>query len=144
MNTTIAIAAFLMQLCGPQAKVYAKPVLAAAALYDVSPFLLVSIMRQESHCQKNATGKLGEIGLMQIKPGTLSTVGYTHLSAKQLRAPATNIKLGARFLRYCLNFCDGFVAGALGLYSGWPKSKLFNLCRVSNYSFDVLSRVPES
>lgn len=145
MGTLITlVAAFLVQLCGPHAKVYTKHVMRAAELYRVSPFLLVSMEAQESRCNPSATGKLGELGQFQLKRGTRATMGYEHLSDTQLRQPAINTRLGARHLRFCLNFCDGDIAGALGLYSGVPKSKLTGRCRVSNYSRDILSRVPDS
>src|SRR5512143_2613414 len=117
------VAAFLMNLCGPRAWIYTKPVMVAAAKYNLDPLVLASMQRQESHCNPKATGALGELGQYQIKRGTRATMGYEHLSDEQLRRPAINTRLGARHLRFCLDFCDGDLPGALGLYKGLPKSK---------------------
>ena len=102
------------------------------------------MMRQESHCDPTATGRLGELGLMQIKRNTLATAGYDKLSDEELRAPALNVRLGARHLRRCLNKCGGAMAGALGMYSGLAKSKRTGQCRESKYSWAILARIAES
>lgn len=138
------VAAFLMQLCGPRAWIYTKPVMLAAAQYNLDPLVLASMQMQESHCSPKATGKLGELGQYQLKRHTRATRGYEHLSDSQLRRPAINTRLGARHLRFCLDFCDGDLPGALGLYSGWPKNKKTGRCRVSNYSRAILARIPDS
>ena len=140
METLAAISMFLLQLCGQSATHYAKDVLAAAKKYDLSAFVLVSMMRQESHCNPAATGRLGELGLMQIKRRTLATAGFDHLSDEKLRDPALNIRLGARHLRRCLNRCgDDFLGGALGLYSGLAPRR--GICRESSYSHEILARL---
>jgi len=142
MDSVAAISMFLFQLCGWNATDYAGDVVHAAKRYNLDPRILVSMMWQESRCKPDATGKLGELGLMQLKRDTWALSGYNHLSDEELRAPALNIMLGARHLRRCLKKCSGAIAGALGLYSGLSMRK--GTCRESNYSRDILARLAES
>jgi soluble lytic murein transglycosylase-like protein len=137
-----AISMFLVQLCGWPAADYASDVARAAKRYDLDPFVLVSMIRQESHCKPTATGRLGEIGLMQIKRNTLATAGHDRLSDEALREPRLNIMLGARHLHRCLKRCGGALAGALGLYSG--RKLKDGVCQESNYSRDILARLARS
>jgi soluble lytic murein transglycosylase-like protein len=134
----------LLSMCGPGADRFAGPVAEAAELYDIDPRVIVSQMRQESTCDPEATGALGEIGLMQLKRGTRATQGYDKLTDKQLRRPALNIRLGARHLRFCMDRCGGSVSGALCLYKGLRKSRKTGLCRECSYAGAILARITES
>ena len=136
---------FLFQLCGVAATDFAEDVVHAAKRYDLDPRLLVSMMRQESHCNPEATGALGEIGIMQLKRNTWATSGYNKLTDKQLRKPRINIMLGARHIYRCLQKCGGSLAGALGLYSGLRKNKKTGQCRENvKYGGAILARIAES
>lgn len=139
MSPVAIVSAFLIQICGSHAAVYAKHVVDTAARYSLSPFVLASQMRQESNCNPHATGRKGELGLMQLKRFTLATRGYDHLTDQQLRSPAVNIRLGARHLRRCLNKCANSIVGALSLYKGL--SRIDGICRSSNYAFEIIARI---
>jgi len=142
MHTIAAISAFLVQLCGSHAAVYAHYVVQFGERYEVDPRIVASMMLQESSCDPNATGALGELGLMQIKRGTRATAGYDHLSDEKLREPRTNIMLGVRYLRRCLEKCAGSIAGALSLYKGIARKG--GVCRDSVYARDIMARIAES
>ena len=86
----------------------------AAKRYDIPPALLVAVARNESNCNPSAVGKGGEVGLMQLRPGTRAA---GNVSMARLSVPAVNISLGARHLAACLLLC-GDLAAALGVYSG--------------------------
>jgi soluble lytic murein transglycosylase-like protein len=145
MDQLAAISMFLFQVCGASAIDYAKDVARAAKRYDLDPRVLISMMKQESGCDPNATGALGEIGQMQLKRGTWATSGYNKLTDEQLRKPRINIMLGARHLYRCLQKCDGWLAGALGLYTGLRKSRKTGLCRENvKYGGAILARIAES
>lgn len=62
------------------------------------PFSLVdAVMWVESRYNPAATGGVGEIGLMQIRPPTARMLGFRG-TLRQLRWPQTNIRLGTRYL----------------------------------------------
>jgi soluble lytic murein transglycosylase-like protein len=144
MDVLAPISMFLASLCGWGAMDYAKPVARAAAEFNLDPRIIISMMRQESGCDPRATGKLGELGLMQLKRNTWATSGYNKLTEAQLRSPRINIRLGARHLYRCLLKCGGDLPGALGLYSGLSINKETGRCRASNYSWSILARIGES
>lgn len=145
MDSLKIITMLLVSFCGRHAASYAHDVVRAVEKYrDVDPRVLASMMRQESHCDRRVTGKLGELGQMQLKRNTWATSGYNHLSDKQLRRPSLNILLGARHLHRCLLKCNGDLPGALGMYSGLSKDKKTGRCRASSYSWAILARIGES
>jgi soluble lytic murein transglycosylase-like protein len=135
------IALLLADLCGvPRAGAWAEHVERAAHHFRVDARVLVSQMVQESTCRQDAVGALGEQGLMQLKRHTVATRGHDRLTDAQLRAPALNIWLGARHLRWALDKCDGDLLGALNVYKGFPKRK--GVCRRdSSYGHAILARI---
>lgn len=141
MSVAALVSAMLINLCGVSAAKYTPHVIRAAERYDLDPRLLVSSMRQESDCDPNATGALGELGQMQLKRFTWATKGYDHLSDEELRKPSINIRLGARHIRNCLRKCGGSLAGALGLYKGIKRRKDKTCREDSSYSREILARV---
>ena len=56
-----------------------------------------AVIEIESRFKPSATGGVGEVGLMQIKPATARMVGFRG-SRKALYDPETNIKYGMRYL----------------------------------------------
>lgn len=64
---------------------------------DQDPFLLISLMRQESSFNPNTKSPVGAAGLMQLMPRTASDLRRRAISDKELLDPATNIQLGARY-----------------------------------------------
>lgn len=136
--TLAEITLLLVQICGTlRAADLAPHVQAASDDWHVPATVLVSQIRQESGCDVNATGKLGEIGLMQLKLGTWALDGYHHKSAREIRKPALNIWLGARHVRRCWDKCTSS-HGALSLYKGIPRKK--GVCRNSSYARTILQR----
>lgn len=69
-------------------------------LLDFDATLLKSVISQESNFNVNATGRLGEIGLLQLRPEFLP--GYTK---KELYLPEVNIKLGIELLKDAKRKC---------------------------------------
>lgn len=62
------------------------------------PFHLVdAVMWVESRYNPAATGGVGEIGLMQIRPSTAHLLGFRG-TLRQLRWPETNIRFGTKYL----------------------------------------------
>lgn len=62
------------------------------------PFELVdAVMFVESNYRLGASGRAGEVGLMQIMPPTAKLLGFKG-TRQQLQMPSTNIRLGAAYL----------------------------------------------
>ena len=76
---------------------YAALLNAAAALYSLPPALADAVATVETAYDPDARGAAGEVGLMQVRPSTADMLGFRG-SLEQLADPATNIRLGVRYL----------------------------------------------
>jgi soluble lytic murein transglycosylase len=78
----------------------------AATRYKVDPLLVKAVIWQESRFDKNAKGKAGEIGLMQVMELTgqewAESQRIPGFSKSQLWLPSDNIQAGAWYLSKCL------------------------------------------
>jgi soluble lytic murein transglycosylase len=92
-----------------------------AASNNLDPFLVASLIRQESEFNPSAVSRADAMGLMQLLPGTGRKVAkelkIRRFSAEQLTTPTTNIELGTRFFRNVLDEFNGRVEYALAAYN---------------------------
>ena len=81
---------------------YWEEVVASAAEAQIDPFLVLSVIRQESTFNESAVSRAGARGLMQIMPHTGLTLARTlEMKPFELRTlfdPAVSIRLGSYFL----------------------------------------------
>ena len=81
---------------------YWEEVAAAALEARVDPFLVLSVIRQESFFNAAAVSRAGAVGLMQIMPKTgrrlARRFGLNSFSRRQLFDPGLSIQLGTRYL----------------------------------------------
>ncbi len=81
---------------------YWEEIVAAATAAQIDPFLVLSVIRQESTFNESAVSRAGARGLMQIMPHTGLTLARTlKIKPFELRAlfdPAVSIRLGSYFL----------------------------------------------
>jgi soluble lytic murein transglycosylase-like protein len=93
--------------------------------YNVSPFLVQAIIRQESGFRPKVSSYAGAMGLMQLMPGTAR---YTqrqfarggHLSRSDIVDPEQNVKLGTMYIRIHTAFAADRVPLALAGYNAGP------------------------
>ena len=76
-----------------------------------------AVVRHESGYNPRATGKAGEIGLMQIKLATARGIGYRG-TRQGLYDPATNLKWGMKYLGEARRLARGSECGTLSRYNG--------------------------
>lgn len=91
-------------------------------LKSANPFtprqeLINAIVGQESGGKKAAVGKVGELGLMQVRPETAAQYGVT---PEQLRDPAVNRNVGTRYFSDMLKRYQGNEFLALAAYNSGP------------------------
>lgn len=96
-----------------------------ASANGLDPYLVASLIRQESEFNATALSRANAMGLMQILPGTGKRV------AKQLRIrgfdssllfdPTYNLQLGTRYFRDLLKRYDGRIEYALAAYNAGPE-----------------------
>jgi soluble lytic murein transglycosylase len=94
---------------------------AEAVKNNVDPYLVASLIRQESEFNPSAVSRANAYGLMQILPPEGRELarqeGMNHFETFQLLDPVTNIRLGTRYLRQTLDKFGGVTEYALAAYN---------------------------
>jgi soluble lytic murein transglycosylase len=87
-------------------------------LYEakVDPYLLISLIRQESAFNEHARSGVGALGLMQVMPSTARRL-ERGVSRRALLDPSVNVRLGVRVFKSLLNVYNGDVELALAAYN---------------------------
>lgn len=92
-----------------------------SAKNDVDPYLVASLIRQESEFNPSAISYANAWGLMQLLPSVGRNMarqeGMTHFQTFQLLDPETNIRLGTRYLKETLDHFGGVAEYALAAYN---------------------------
>lgn len=91
---------------------YSKEINAASSKYGVDPFLIASIIQQESNFNPNARSSAGARGLMQLMPGTAKGLGV-----KNSYNPTQNIMGGTKYIAQMLAKFGGDIKKALMAYN---------------------------
>jgi soluble lytic murein transglycosylase len=91
-----------------------------AAKNNLDPYLVASLIRQESEFNPAAVSKANACGLMQMLPSVGKSMarqeGMSHFESYMLFDPVTNIRLGTRYLRQTLDKFGGITEYALAAY----------------------------
>lgn len=106
-------------------KKYHEIVSRYASAYGVPVTLAHAVISIESNYRANATGRAGEVGLMQIKPATARMMGFSG-SAKALYNPETNIKYGLKYLGKARELGGGTTCGTILKYNAGHGAKRMN------------------
>ncbi|NTV35828.1 MAG: tetratricopeptide repeat protein [Anaerolineaceae bacterium] len=118
--------------------VYFREVLLPAATDSgIHPFVLLSLIRQESMFDAQIMSSANAMGLMQLLPvvgeeqatGLGWPVGFT---TKDLLRPFVNVKLGTRFFQQQLNYFGGDLYATLAAYNGGPGNAILWKSLASN------------
>ena len=94
---------------------------AESAKNHLDPYLVVSLMRQESEFDPAVVSYANAYGLMQLLPSVGKAMareeGDRHFETFQLLDPETNIRLGTRYLREMMDRFGGVQEYALAAYN---------------------------
>jgi soluble lytic murein transglycosylase len=92
-----------------------------SAKNDLDPYLVASLIRQESEFNPSAVSRADAYGLMQLLPAVGRQMareeGLEGFKTFQLLDPATNIRLGTRYLHKTLEKFGGVTEYALAAYN---------------------------
>ena len=97
----------------------------AATKYNLDPYLLASMVWQESAFDPNATSSSGALGLMQIMPSTGQDIAnrsglVSNFTTNSLYDPDKNLLLGAYYLNSNMNYLSNDIFAALAGYNAGP------------------------
>jgi hypothetical protein len=83
------------------------------------PYLILSLVRQESAFDPNAKSSAGALGLMQLQLPTARN--YEKISLKQLWQPEVNLRVGIKYLSRLEKRFNGRLDQALAAYNAGPE-----------------------
>jgi soluble lytic murein transglycosylase len=102
-------------------KLYWNDLKTNSAANNLDPYLMASLIRQESEFNPAAISPANAYGLMQLLPSVgkqvAKEVKLRHFSTATLLEPEANIKLGTRYFRQVLDSNGGAVEYALAAYN---------------------------
>jgi soluble lytic murein transglycosylase len=102
-------------------KAYWSDLKRSAAANGLDPYLVASLIRQESEFNPNAVSRANAVGLMQLLPKTgklvAKEVKMKRYTASQLYTPAVNLQLGTRYFRGMVDKFGGSPEYALAAYN---------------------------
>lgn len=97
-----------------------------ATMRSIDPFLVLSLIREESHFLPEARSASNALGLMQLMMPTAAyiaeTKGIQPPDEITIKNPAYNIALGVAYLSYVLEMTDNNTMFAIGAYNGGPNA----------------------
>jgi soluble lytic murein transglycosylase len=100
---------------------YWETIKAESAKNNLDPYLVASLIRQESEFNPSVISYANAWGLMQLLPAVGKQMareeGMAHFQTFQLLDPETNIKLGTRYLKQMLDHLGGVPEYALAAYN---------------------------
>jgi len=100
---------------------YWETIQAEAAKNHLDPYLVASLIRQESEFNPGAVSHANAYGLMQMLPSVGKSMareeGLGQFQSFHLLDPETNIRLGTRYLRKTLDKFGGVTEYALAAYN---------------------------
>lgn len=92
--------------------------------YALDEFLVYSVIREESHFDREAVSVSDARGLMQLLPSTAleaaPKAGLSNFETTQLFSPDINLELGCYYLSWLLEIFGGNFAVSLAGYNGGP------------------------
>jgi soluble lytic murein transglycosylase len=102
-------------------KAYWSDLKRSSAANGLDPYLVASLIRQESEFNPNAVSRANAVGLMQLLPKTgkavARQVNLKRYNASQLYTPAVNLQLGTRYFRGMVDKFGGSFEYALAAYN---------------------------
>jgi len=100
---------------------YSATVEAAAAEFDLDPLLIWAVMREESRYDPEALSYVGARGLMQVMPPTqvwIAEMLGEDIPPGDAFTPEANIRMGAWFLRFLLDYFEDDLELVVAAYNG--------------------------
>ena len=102
-------------------KAYWSDLKRSSAANGLDPYLVASLIRQESEFNPNAVSRANAVGLMQLLPKTGKLVAkeekMKRYTASQLYTPAVNMQLGTRYFKGMVDKFGGSFEYALAAYN---------------------------
>lgn len=111
-----------------------------ASKYELDPYLMVALIREESYFNPKARSITNAVGLMQLMPSTASYIagkyGLKRPGITILENPEKNIKYGCAYFNYVKNTLNDNDLMAIAAYNGGPNAVKLWKERIKYDDFD--------
>jgi len=111
--------------------------------FKQSPYLFLSLIREESHFNKNAVSSAGAIGLVQLMPATANFIEGGALTGEIIKQE--NVRIGLKYFKYLTEMFNGSEYLAILSYNAGPgniKKWLNNPFIKSNEIDEFVENIP--
>jgi len=88
--------------------------------FKQSPYLFLSLVREESHFDKTAKSAVGALGLSQIMMPTANFIEKAPVSSETLLNPNENIRIGLKYFTYLVDYFNKDEFLAILAYNAGP------------------------
>ncbi|MCK4771713.1 MAG: lytic transglycosylase domain-containing protein [Candidatus Latescibacteria bacterium] len=103
---------------------YADLIVSETSGWDLDPFLVLALIKQESAFEQDARSYVGARGLMQLMPATADEwarrLRHPPVEDEDLYNPRINLRLGIPYLARLVNQFNGSIEKALAAYNAGP------------------------
>ncbi len=93
-----------------------------ASTYNVDPYLVLAMVREESNYLSTAVSSSNALGLMQLLPSTAKWIAESKCklvySSDLPFDPDANVRMGTWYISYLIGYYDGDVARGVAAYNG--------------------------
>lgn len=107
--------------------------------FKQSPYLFLSLVREESHFNQNAKSPVGALGLSQLMNSTASFIENKPISKEILLEPNENIRIGLKYFTYLMNYFKNNEYLAILAYNAGPGNinKWLNDSNIKSDEIDI-------
>lgn len=88
--------------------------------FKQSPYLFLSLIREESHFDRNAKSSAGALGLVQLMPSTANFIEKSSVSSQTLFEEGENIRIGLKYFSYLVDYFKKDESLAILAYNAGP------------------------
>lgn len=124
---------------------YDKAINKYATHYNLSPYLILSLIKEESAFNNKAISSVGAMGLMQLMPPTARLMDSSLTNNEALFDAEYNISLGTKYFAHLMKIFNGNEALCVLAYNSGPNAVKNWLNKSKNNDFDeFVENVPYS
>lgn len=122
---------------------YTAKINAYSSIWNLDPYLVISLIKEESYFNSNAKSVSGAIGLMQLMPSTAYfTAKHYKLYYNSLYNVEDNLKLGTAYLNYVIKYTDNILYAIAGYNGGHNNIKTWQKYTNNNDFDEVIENIP--
>ncbi len=108
-----------------------------ALKHEISPYLFLSLIKEESHFNKNALSSAGAFGLAQLMKPTADYIEKRSVSKEELLNPEENLAIASKYFAYLIDLFKGNIYLSILAYNAGHGNVQKWLSNSEIYSKDI-------